>query len=62
MMYQLTQASQIPKDKGIRHFLQPQITKEGMVALEGAVWIHWRRESSIQIPVPTHLEIDTSNG
>ena len=42
LMYQLTQANQIPKDKGLRHFLKPLTGKEDMVTLEGAAWKHWR--------------------
>lgn len=41
-MYQLTQANQIPKDKGLRHFLQPLTGKEDLVTLEGASWKRWR--------------------
>ncbi len=43
MMYQLTQANQIPKDKGVRHFLQPLTGKEDLVTLEGATWKRWRQ-------------------
>ena len=42
MMYQLTQANQIPKDKGLRHFLKPLTGKEDLVTLEGAAWKRWR--------------------
>ena len=42
MMYQLTQANQIPKDKGLRHFLQPLTGKEDLVTSEGAAWKRWR--------------------
>ena len=42
MMYQLTQANQIPKDKGWRHFLKPLTGKEDLVTLEGASWKRWR--------------------
>ena len=41
-MYQLTQANQIPKDKGLRHFLKPLTGKEDLVTLEGAAWKRWR--------------------
>ena len=36
MMYHLTQANQVPKDKGLRHFLRPLTGKEDLVTLEGA--------------------------
>ena len=42
MMYQLTQANQIPKDKGLRHFLKPLTGKADLVTLEGAAWKRWR--------------------
>lgn len=42
MMYQLTQANQIPKDKGLRNFLQPLKGKEDLVTLEDAAWKRWR--------------------
>lgn len=42
MIYQLTQANQIPKDKGVRHFLEPLTGKEDLVTLEGAAWKRWR--------------------
>ena len=42
MMYQLTQANQVPKDKGLRHFLRPLTGKEDLVTLEGAAWKRWR--------------------
>ncbi|KAL9128895.1 MAG: hypothetical protein Q9217_002517 [Psora testacea] len=42
MMYQLTQANQIPKDKGLRHFLRPLTGEEDLVTLEGAAWKRWR--------------------
>ena len=42
MIYQLTQANQIPKDGGLRHFLQPLTGKVDLVTLEGAVWKYWR--------------------
>lgn len=42
MMYQLTQANQIPKDKGLRHFLKPLTGEEDLVTLEGAAWKRWR--------------------
>ena len=42
MMYQLTQANQLPKDKGLRSFLRPLTGKEDLVTLEGAAWKRWR--------------------
>lgn len=42
MMFQLTQANQIPKDKGLRRFLEPLTGKEDLVTLEGAAWKRWR--------------------
>lgn len=42
MMYQLTQANQIPKDKGLRRFLEPLTGKEDLVTLEGSTWKRWR--------------------
>lgn len=42
MMYQLTQANQIPKDKGVRRFLEPLTGKEDLVTLEGSAWKRWR--------------------
>lgn len=42
MMYQLTQVNQIPKDKGLRHFLKPLTGAEDLVTLEGAAWKRWR--------------------
>ncbi|TGO52386.1 hypothetical protein BCON_0142g00120 [Botryotinia convoluta] len=42
MMYQLTQASQIPKDKGIRAFLKPLTGESDLVTLEGDTWKYWR--------------------
>jgi sterigmatocystin biosynthesis cytochrome P450 monooxygenase len=42
MMYQLTQANQIPKDKGLRPFLEPLMGKEDLLTLEGAAWKRWR--------------------
>ncbi|KAF5874720.1 putative afln vera monooxygenase protein [Botrytis fragariae] len=42
MMYQLTQANQIPKDKGIRAFLKPLTGESDLVTLEGNTWKHWR--------------------
>lgn len=41
-MYQLTQENQIPKDKGLRHFLKPLTGEEDLVTLEGAAWKRWR--------------------
>ena len=41
-MYQLTQAKQIPKDRGFRQFLQPIAGDEGLAVLEGAAWKYWR--------------------
>ena len=38
VMYQLTQAHQIPKFKGLRHFLRPITEEENLVTLEGATW------------------------
>jgi sterigmatocystin biosynthesis cytochrome P450 monooxygenase len=42
MMYQLTQANQIPKDKGLHHFVEPLTGKEDLMTVEGAVWKRWR--------------------
>ncbi|CAD6443213.1 97c81864-a7ad-48b5-a0f3-37be2d77d538 [Sclerotinia trifoliorum] len=42
MMYQLTQANQISKDKGIRAFLRPLTGKSDLVTLEGDTWEYWR--------------------
>lgn len=42
LIYELTQANQIPKDKGLRRFLQPLTGKEDLVTLEGAAWKRWR--------------------
>ncbi|KAF7886789.1 uncharacterized protein EAF02_003436 [Botrytis sinoallii] len=42
MMYQLTQANQIPKDKGIRAFLKPLTGESDLVTLEGDTWKYWR--------------------
>lgn len=42
MMYQLTQANQIPKYKGIRDFLRPLTGEKDLVTLEGPEWKHWR--------------------
>ncbi|APA13955.1 hypothetical protein SS1G_11247 [Sclerotinia sclerotiorum 1980 UF-70] len=42
MMYQLTQANQIPKDKGIRTFLKPLTGESDLVTLEGDAWKYWR--------------------
>ncbi|KAF7917420.1 uncharacterized protein EAE98_010183 [Botrytis deweyae] len=42
MLYQLTQANQIPKDKGIRAFLKPLTGESDLVTLEGDTWKYWR--------------------
>ena len=42
MMYQLAQANQIPKDKGLRRFLKPLTGDEDLVTLEGDAWKRWR--------------------
>ncbi|KAJ8064075.1 hypothetical protein OCU04_007911 [Sclerotinia nivalis] len=42
MMYQLTQANQIPKDKGIRAFPKPLTGESDLVTLEGDTWKYWR--------------------
>ena len=42
MMFQLTQANQIPKDKGLRHFLRPLTGEADLVTLEGTTWKRWR--------------------
>jgi cytochrome P450 len=42
MMYQLTQANQIPKDPGLRTFLAPLTGKEDLVTMEGQNWKRWR--------------------
>ncbi|KAL8744557.1 MAG: hypothetical protein Q9190_003216 [Brigantiaea leucoxantha] len=42
MMFQLTQANQIPKDKGLRHFLRPLTGEADLVTLEGTAWKRWR--------------------
>ncbi|KAL8727061.1 MAG: hypothetical protein Q9166_006304 [cf. Caloplaca sp. 2 TL-2023] len=43
MMFQLTQAAQLPKDKGLRNFLRPLTGKADLVTLEGATWKRWRK-------------------
>jgi cytochrome P450 len=42
MMYQLTQENQIPKDKGVRKFLEPLTGKSDLVTLEDDAWKYWR--------------------
>lgn len=42
MMYQLTQATQVPKYRGLRTFIKPLTGKEDLVTMEGKVWRHWR--------------------
>lgn len=42
MMYQLTQANQIPKHSGLRTFLAPLTGKEDLVTMEGQNWKRWR--------------------
>ncbi|KAM0191812.1 hypothetical protein ACHAPC_002124 [Botrytis cinerea] len=42
MMYQLTQANQIPKDKSIRAFLKPLTGESDLATLEGDTWKYWR--------------------
>lgn len=63
MMYQLTQANQIPKDKGIRNFLRPLTSEKDLVTLEGPEWKYWRARfnpgfsaSHISILIPGMVE------
>ncbi|MCJ1282012.1 hypothetical protein MMC26_001335 [Xylographa opegraphella] len=42
MMYQFTQDRNLPKDKGMRHFLRPLTGEQDLVTLEGPIWKRWR--------------------
>ncbi|PSN69360.1 cytochrome P450 [Corynespora cassiicola Philippines] len=43
MMYQLTQANQLPKDASMRKFLEPLTGKEDLATMNGEEWKKWRR-------------------
>src|SRR5687767_13561936 len=42
LMYQLTQANQLPKDPGLQKFLKPLAGKQNLVTMEGPAWKRWR--------------------
>ena len=42
LMYQLTRANNIPKDPGLRTFLEPVTGEEDLVTMEGRTWKRWR--------------------
>lgn len=42
LLYQLTQANQLPKDPGLQTFLKPLAGRQNLVTMEGPMWKHWR--------------------
>lgn len=42
LVYQLTQANQLPKDPGLTTFLTPLAGKYNLVTMQGALWKRWR--------------------
>lgn len=42
LMYQLTQANQLPKGPGLQPFLKPLAGKQNLVTMEGPTWKRWR--------------------
>ena len=42
LVYQLTQANQLPKFPGLTTFLTPLAGKHNLVTMEGALWKRWR--------------------
>jgi len=42
LIYQFTQANQLPKDPGLTNFFAPLVGKLNLVTMEGAPWKRWR--------------------
>lgn len=42
LIYQLTQANQLPKDPGVTTFMKPLAGKQNLVTMEGPAWKRWR--------------------
>ena len=42
LLYQLTQANQLPKDTGLQTFLKPLAGRQNLVTMEGPAWKRWR--------------------
>lgn len=62
MIYQMTQATQIPKAKNLRSFLQPLTGKEDLVTLEGDTWKRWRRIFNPGFSAHSRVKLDSGDG